>query len=70
MAKANKCDRCGKFYQNHTKSTGGKFIDASFVKGIKIMTNFAFNDYDLCDECIDKLYKFMNLNDNGTVKED
>lgn len=70
MAKACKCDRCGKFYQDHIKENGGKFIDCNFVKGVRIFTNFAFKDYDLCDECIDELYKFMKLDDKGYHKED
>lgn len=60
MAQAMKCDRCGKFYtiENqinilHKRRIGGLSIETS--KGNVIQY------YDLCDSCISKLLKFMNI---------
>lgn len=60
MSQAMKCDRCGKFYtiENrvntlHKRQIGGLAIEIS--KGNVIQ------HYDLCDSCISKLLKFMNI---------
>lgn len=60
MANAKKCDRCGKFYEkNETK----RKINGEYVEGIKICTYANRKIYDLCGDCIENLYEFMNLND-------
>lgn len=57
MAAARKCDRCKKFYE---KNNGGKSINGYFVRTIKICTTGPYEELDLCDDCIEALYKFLN----------
>ena len=58
MARANKCDRCGKYYD---KNKGVKSINGCFVRGIRLETSGPYMDLDLCDSCINELYKFLRL---------
>ncbi len=64
MANAKKCDRCGKYYEkNETKPR--IITDACFVSGLKTLANIpnaTFNDehFDLCDECLEEFYRFMD----------
>ena len=60
MASAKKCDRCKKFYE---KNNGVKCINGCFVRTIKICTNGPYLELDLCDDCIEELYKFLNKED-------
>ena len=57
MARARKCDRCGKFYEKNTETNkratvliGVSFVDATYRN---------IDDKDLCDECIAKFKRFM-----------
>lgn len=58
MAKAMKCDRCGKLYERNSTD---RSIKGCRVTGMDIVTtgNCTYNHYDLCDECIDDVYKFI-----------
>lgn len=61
MAKALRCDRCGKYYdQNHkiVEFEGRKvhFQGMAFINGSGYYTMHK----DLCDECLDQLVEFFN----------
>lgn len=61
MAAAKKCDRCGKYYD---VNRGPKSIKGVYVTGISVnartMSSACFHDdFDFCDECINKLYRFL-----------
>ena len=57
MARASKCDRCGKFYEkNHEKGKIGTVVVG--VCFIDVNDN-SIDDKDLCDECITKFKRFM-----------
>ena len=60
MARANKCDRCGSYYD---KNNGVKSINGCFVRGIRLETSGPYRVLDLCDSCINELYKFLRLDD-------
>ena len=53
-----KCDRCNTYYD---KNEGVEQINGHFVRYMNICTNISQHRYDLCDSCIEDLYKFMNL---------
>ena len=58
MANAKKCDRCGKYYDiNHAKSMHGNFVTSISINS----TSQYHQVFDLCDECIVDLYKFLGL---------
>lgn len=64
MAKAIKCDRCGKYFDRHN---GKHRIEGNDITGIamvesSMMINLMYcQKYDLCDDCIDALQKFMGV---------
>ena len=59
MANAKKCDRCGKYYdKNNAKSMNGIFVTSISIKTNPPLYKRVF---DLCDECIVDLYKFLGL---------
>ena len=51
MARANKCDRCGKLYERRVNN------DAYKVK--KVLVHYSEEYIDLCSECQEALEKFM-----------
>lgn len=60
MAKAKKCDRCGKYYDKnikHRKTCNGN----TYIDGIKftLSNGYAIDKIDLCDECINKLKELL-----------
>lgn len=61
MAEAKKCDRCGQFYDFYGKTVT---IDGykCKVNGFRYKFNNSNNsDYkDLCPDCLQKLFEFMN----------
>ena len=61
MALANKCDRCGKFYEHYP--TGNK-MEYNAIGRISKYSSGAIcsEDYslDLCPECMSEFNKFMN----------
>lgn len=58
MANAKKCDRCGKYYdRNHAKSMNGNFVTSISINSPPQYRRV----FDLCDECIVDLYKFLDL---------
>lgn len=69
MSKANKCDRCGKFY---TENSTDNEIKGVSVTGIRIFAEGNvvrnFIDLDLCDDCVFDLYAFLYK--NGDKKEE
>lgn len=60
MAEAKKCDRCGKYYD---ANRGPKSIEGAYVTGISINAHTKLVhhhcDFDFCDECVNKLYRFL-----------
>ena len=61
MAAAKKCDRCGKYYD---ANRGPKSVNGVYVTGISVNAQtrssaYFRNDFDFCDECINKLYRFL-----------
>ena len=63
MARAKKCDRCGNFYEkNELYITSGK-VSCSTIGGVATTDAFYRNvdkKYDLCDDCIVELFRFLN----------
>ena len=69
MADVKKCDRCGGIYSNAEKE---------FKNNGRLLTHielWEYGDcriarYDLCDECCEKLYKFLNMEEDNAVECD
>ena len=61
MSLAIKCDRCGKYFDKYVSK---RSIDGKFVRGIKIFTSGSYRECDLCEDCVEDLYKFMNIEDD------
>ena len=70
MAKALRCDRCGKFYDRNHKvvENEGKKIH---LQGIAFVNGGGYYTMhrDLCDECLDQLVEFFNTVVVGPVGE-
>lgn len=62
MANAKKCDRCGAYYDHNN---GVESIRGNFVVGVKVVTTIdvSHKSFDLCDDCIEKLYGFLRMED-------
>lgn len=61
MAEAKKCDRCGRFYEtNSSHETVGRIYNG-IIGGIATASRGGSADkwFDLCDDCILDLLKFM-----------
>ena len=61
MARACLCDRCGKLF---TPKRSDKYpYNRKPVTGITLMLLYSepYKDFDLCEECISELYKFLNV---------
>lgn len=52
--RAMKCDRCGKFYEEHE----GMLVDTELKRGFLERRK----TYDLCPECMKELEDFLNNN--------
>lgn len=63
--KAYICDRCRCTYTTNTKHATNGRICGGKIAGIAISTPLGELDSrsDLCDDCIEDLFKFMNNND-------
>ncbi len=61
--KVKKCDRCGAIYEKNEKCKT-KEITGGIVSAIATISEQRMLDeeYDLCDECIGKLYDWMKDN--------
>ena len=61
--KVKKCDRCGAIYEKNKKCKT-KVIGNGIVSVIATISERGLLDeeYDLCDECIEKLYDWMKDN--------
>ena len=59
MAKANKCDRCGHYYDKNERKCIPKNDYAMYIKIHSKDNNYT--GLDLCDDCFDALRKFLNL---------
>lgn len=59
MADAKRCDRCGKYYVEEEKKYQ---VDGNILASIKFICskNCMFGRFDLCDDCAEKLDRFMN----------
>ena len=62
--KVKKCDRCGAIYEKNKKCKT-KVIGNGIVSTIATISERGIPDeeYDLCDECIEKLYDWMKDNE-------
>lgn len=70
MAKALRCDRCGKYYDKNHKvvETKGKKIPVSGAAFVNGGTHYTMHK-DLCDDCLDQLAEFFNTVVIGPVGE-
>lgn len=61
--KVKKCDRCGAIYEKNEKCKT-KEARNGIVSEIATISEKGFIDeeYDLCDECIEKLYDWLKDN--------
>lgn len=61
--KVKKCDRCGAIYEKNekckTKATGNGIVSTIATISEREIPD---EEYDLCDECIEKLYDWMKDN--------
>lgn len=61
--KVKKCDRCGAIYEKNkkckTKATGNGIVSTIATISERGIPD---EEYDLCDECIEKLYDWMKDN--------
>lgn len=71
MANAMRCDRCGKFYIENTRVKGRRYEKGEVIGGVKICAfNWDVDDMlDLCDDCVEKLYEFLD-NKKGETSDD
>lgn len=65
MSTVTKCDRCGKIINKREKFVGEdnpdiKTIDGRPVLGIQLFTCGPCKDLDLCYECVNGLYDFLD----------
>ena len=61
MSKAYKCDACGKLYSD-CKIYGQNYEDRKINRISTFTIEGRCDDtYDLCDECIEKIYSVLNL---------
>lgn len=62
--KVKKCDRCGAIYEKNEKCKT-KEVGNGIVSTIVTVSERGLPDeeYDLCDECIEKLYDWMKDNE-------
>ena len=65
--KAYVCDRCGETFIENKTPTNGR-IHGGYLFGVSFVTERREIDWtsDLCDECLEDLFDFMN---NKTVYE-
>lgn len=59
MANAKKCDRCGGYYDKNMVTLPEK---NTIVRTVYFETINGYNsgtEYDLCDKCFTKLFKFL-----------
>lgn len=69
MANAKRCDRCGGFYINNEKKFrhNGYVVDCVELESLE--RDFLAR-YDLCDECLEKLSRFLNGEELTIVTKD
>ena len=60
--KVKKCDRCGAIYEKNEKCKTKETRDGIVSTTIN-EKGFIDEEYDLCDECIEKLYDWMKDNE-------
>lgn len=62
MARAYKCDSCGKFYTEN-KLVIPSFNENVVINYIKIgsISHSKSIDYDLCDECLEKILNILHV---------
>ena len=62
--KVKKCDRCGAIYEKNekckTKATGNGIVSTIATISERGIPD---EEYDLCDECIEKLYDWLEDNE-------
>lgn len=64
MARAMKCDRCGKLHEHYDGSR--QFKDTEKANGLQLIDKdldkkyWSRKSYDLCPDCMEELEKFLN----------
>lgn len=66
MSNAKKCDKCNGYYDENRNQK----IDGISARSIKICSSGPYMDFDLCDDCFDALFKFLNLEDGNEKDEE
>lgn len=63
MANVRKCDRCGSYYEKIQNEPINEFT----WQGVRVINGNIKNSkvFDLCDECLDKLHKFLVVEEEG-----
>lgn len=63
---AKKCDRCGAYYDKNKKHKTFGRISGGVISGIWMVDQSGREDYyfDLCDDCIGDLKKFLNIKES------
>ena len=65
MASAYRCDRCGRFYETNDKYSLNDYKNNETMIGIKFVSHrWSDNRIDLCDDCIGKMRKFLNMKED------
>lgn len=64
MAKAHKCDRCGKYYDDNQfeYARNGKHLfncSKAMIRGLDRTGLEEFIDFELCDDCLNETVKFL-----------
>ena len=59
--RANKCDRCGKFYDPYTPNKGDMFGSNMLIFGEDDLTAsyYEIRTFELCPDCMKEAVKFM-----------
>ena len=64
MSMVKKCDRCGCYFDyNRYEHIYNEHIGERIVTGIQIKYDCTHHktNYDLCDNCLDKLFNFLGM---------
>ena len=69
MAKALKCDRCGKFYIDKAKWEHGD-VRSLITMSISPMGSSKEIWWDICPDCNEKLYNWLNGNEFDSIDKE
>lgn len=71
MSNAKKCDRCGKFYENHKRrfrmdNNDFKNANLAWIKLVDVNDHY-ITSFDLCEDCVKELWHWLL---NGEVRNE